>query len=262
MLGFILVSVVIALPAMLLRYVFVKRPISKPVALACVVPGWIGLVSLGHLAGWGDTPVFIHVGTILSFSALVAPQRARKNGRVRGTQAGQEPRVAAAPAGPPDRSYTTAELEQALFPTAESGGQTRGSAPQPSLQAASSPETPPVVLPLPFAPAGAAIPPQDAKEQLETLGRVLTLPQYAAYRVRIEGHTDSREAPGAEAALSLKRAEEVKRYLVQHCALAPERLVVQGYGASRSRATNETPEGRRRNRRVEIVNLGRELPQD
>jgi len=49
----------------------------------------------------------------------------------------------------------------------------------------------------------------------------------------------------------------IKTYLVQHFHLAPERILAVGYGSSRPIASNDTPEGRSQNRRVEVVNLGR-----
>jgi OOP family OmpA-OmpF porin len=57
--------------------------------------------------------------------------------------------------------------------------------------------------------------------------------------------------------LSEKRAESIKRYLVQRFEIVPDRLVVKGYGKNQPRTTNETSEGRSQNRRVEVVNLGK-----
>jgi outer membrane protein OmpA-like peptidoglycan-associated protein len=51
--------------------------------------------------------------------------------------------------------------------------------------------------------------------------------------------------------LSLGRASSVVQYLVQH-GIQQTRLVAKGYGASQPVADNNTPEGRARNRRVEI----------
>ena len=154
------------------------------------------------------------------------------------------------------RPYTVAMLAQALFPEVplfrrRGEGRQEPSAPA-SLPNSSGKAF--VVLPLTFPPASAALQPHYSHD-LDMLGNVLTLVRYAAYRVQIAGHTDSLEAPGTEPALSLQRAEEVQRYLVQHFGITPERLLVQGYGASQPYATNATPEGRDQNRRVEIVSL-------
>jgi outer membrane protein OmpA-like peptidoglycan-associated protein len=144
------------------------------------------------------------------------------------------------------RPYTITELAQALF-LEDRGWRFRESSPPPGLRA-------PVVLPLTFAPASAAIEPRYTSD-LDRLGTVLTQPHYAASRVRIVGYTDSLEAPGTETTLARQRAEAVQHYLVQHFAITPERLLVQGEGASHPRAPNDTPEGRSANRRVEIVAL-------
>jgi len=162
----------------------------------------------------------------------------------RGTILGLAPKSVSSPMVPGTdlrgRPYTTAELAQALFPE-DRGWRFRSSMPKA-----------PVVLPLPFAPASAAIEPQYFLD-LDRLATVLTQPQYAASRVQITGHTDSLEAPGTETALAHQRAEAVQRYLVAHFPLASEQLLVHGEGASHPRATNDTPEGRSANRRVEIV---------
>ena len=84
----------------------------------------------------------------------------------------------------------------------------------------------------------------------------LTVPQYSAYRVMIEGHTDSIGSDSYNRRLSERRAESIKRYLLQHFPIELDRLVVKGYGKSKPIASNDTPDGRDKNRRVEIVNLG------
>jgi outer membrane protein OmpA-like peptidoglycan-associated protein len=91
---------------------------------------------------------------------------------------------------------------------------------------------------------------------LDKLGNVLTAPQYSAYRVQIEGHTDSIGSDSYNRRLSEKRAASVKRYLVQHFPIPSDRLVVKGFGKSKPIASNDTPEGRDQNRRVEVLNLG------
>ena len=70
-------------------------------------------------------------------------------------------------------------------------------------------------------------------------------------RVSVEGHTDSVGAPEYNEKLSVRRAEAVFRYLVNH-GVAPERMEVAGYGLSRAVADNDTESGRAQNRRVEL----------
>src|SRR5262245_15953234 len=70
-------------------------------------------------------------------------------------------------------------------------------------------------------------------------------------RVAIEGHTDSLGADAENQALSLQRAEAVRRYLVRK-GVPPERLVVRALGEAHPVASNDSPDGRARNRRVEL----------
>lgn len=68
----------------------------------------------------------------------------------------------------------------------------------------------------------------------------------------VEGHTDSRGALAMNQELSQKRAESVRAYLVSR-GIAADRITATGVGPSRPVASNNTPEGRANNRRVEIV---------
>jgi outer membrane protein OmpA-like peptidoglycan-associated protein len=69
--------------------------------------------------------------------------------------------------------------------------------------------------------------------------------------VRIEGHTDSQGAAAANQRLSQKRAESVRRYLIDQ-AIAPTRMEAEGFGEDRPLEDNRTAEGRAANRRVEF----------
>ncbi len=68
----------------------------------------------------------------------------------------------------------------------------------------------------------------------------------------VEGHTDSIGNPEANRDLSIRRAELVRRHLLQATGLAPEKIEVRGYGQSRPVGDNATQEGRRQNRRIVI----------
>jgi outer membrane protein OmpA-like peptidoglycan-associated protein len=155
------------------------------------------------------------------------------------------------------RNYTDEELARALFPEARSDIRTRGIGPaSPSPQSPSTPSTnPSVALNVLFDFNSDKIQ-QSYSSDLDKLGRVLTTPQYSAYRVQIEGHTDSIGSDSYNQRLSERRAESIKRYLLQHFRIQPDRLVVRGYGKSNPIASNDTAEGRDKNRRVEIVNIG------
>ena len=70
--------------------------------------------------------------------------------------------------------------------------------------------------------------------------------------LRIEGHTDNTGPELLNKTLSQERAEAVRRYLIQR-GVAGSRLEARGYGPSRTIASNDTPEGRSENRRVEFI---------
>ena len=68
----------------------------------------------------------------------------------------------------------------------------------------------------------------------------------------VAGHTDNTGNPQLNQTLSLKRAEAVRNWMRDTGDVSESCFAVQGYGASRPIATNDTPEGRALNRRVEI----------
>lgn len=70
-------------------------------------------------------------------------------------------------------------------------------------------------------------------------------------RVEIGGHTDATGSAAINRRLSLQRAQSVKAYLVRK-GVRPDRLETVGYGPGNPIATNDTEEGRRENRRVEL----------
>lgn len=70
-------------------------------------------------------------------------------------------------------------------------------------------------------------------------------------KVRVEGHTDNRGAREYNLDLSQRRAKSVVDYLVKKGIPSP-RLTARGYGFDRPVATNATPLGRAKNRRVEF----------
>jgi outer membrane protein OmpA-like peptidoglycan-associated protein len=68
----------------------------------------------------------------------------------------------------------------------------------------------------------------------------------------VAGHTDNTGNPKLNQTLSLKRAEAVRNWMRDTGDVPESCFAVQGYGESRPVATNDTPEGRALNRRVEI----------
>lgn len=73
--------------------------------------------------------------------------------------------------------------------------------------------------------------------------------------VEISGHTDNVGEKAANQQLSENRAKAVKEYLVSK-GISEERLQYKGYGESKPIATNDTPEGRAKNRRTEFTVVG------
>lgn len=73
-------------------------------------------------------------------------------------------------------------------------------------------------------------------------------------KLEIQVHTDDSFRNVWGRSPSRNRAQEIVRWLVTH-GVAAARLVAQGYGESKPVASNRTPEGRARNRRVELVEL-------
>jgi len=71
-------------------------------------------------------------------------------------------------------------------------------------------------------------------------------------KLSIEGHTDSTGGDEINRKLSLARADSVKAFLTE-MGVAAANMTTQGFGSDKPLMPNDTPEGRARNRRVEIV---------
>jgi outer membrane protein OmpA-like peptidoglycan-associated protein len=80
----------------------------------------------------------------------------------------------------------------------------------------------------------------------------LVVNEFEKTYVDIVGHTDSTGAAEYNQQLSVRRAQSVASYL-QSQGVLPERLLVRGMGEDSPVASNDTPEGRALNRRVEII---------
>ena len=79
------------------------------------------------------------------------------------------------------------------------------------------------------------------------------LTEHPDWALSINGHTDSVGDAGFNQDLSLKRCRAVGNALTQRLHIAPERLTYAGFGATQPKESNDTPTGRARNRRVELV---------
>ena len=78
--------------------------------------------------------------------------------------------------------------------------------------------------------------------------------QHPDLTVIIEGHTDSTGVAEANQTLSEQRAAHVRQRLITEFGVDSTRIAgTAGFGSTRPRASNDTPDGRRQNRRVELV---------
>jgi chemotaxis protein MotB len=89
------------------------------------------------------------------------------------------------------------------------------------------------------------------------LSRIANILNQHGFEVRIEGHTDNVPIHTAEFRsnweLSTARATAVVRILIEELGFDPARVSVGGFGEYHPLDTNLTPEGRQRNRRVDLV---------
>ena len=92
-----------------------------------------------------------------------------------------------------------------------------------------------------------------AREKLAKISGIVL--GYPSLRLAIEGNTDSIGTESFNQQLSEQRADGVRTYLTQQ-GIPESSTTSAGYGKSRPIASNDTPEGRQQNRRVELVVSG------
>jgi chemotaxis protein MotB len=103
-------------------------------------------------------------------------------------------------------------------------------------------------------PSGSAVVNPKGKEALGTLSQVLNV--NPDINIVVEGHTDSIPIHGKfedNWALSTARATAIARILIDNYNVDPTRITASGRSKFEPVDTNETPEGRQRNRRTEII---------
>jgi outer membrane protein OmpA-like peptidoglycan-associated protein len=98
-----------------------------------------------------------------------------------------------------------------------------------------------------------ATPKPESETTLQHVQQLMT--SDASLRLEVQGHTDDSGSPEHNAELSGDRAASVRNWLTAH-GIAASRLTSKGYGATRPVADNHTPEGKAKNRRVELAKLG------
>jgi outer membrane protein OmpA-like peptidoglycan-associated protein len=92
-----------------------------------------------------------------------------------------------------------------------------------------------------------------AVPDLMTLGRALTNPELRGSVFLVSGHTDAKGGDAYNQRLSERRAQAVKRFLVQRFHLPDDSLVTAGYGEEQLKDSANPYAGE--NRRVQIANL-------
>jgi outer membrane protein OmpA-like peptidoglycan-associated protein len=95
----------------------------------------------------------------------------------------------------------------------------------------------------------------EARQNLEKLAGILN--KYEDTNILIEGHTDSTGPEDYNIDLSRRRAQSVSHHLAT-LNVATSRFSVIGYGEMQPVATNDTPDGRQLNRRVELAIMANE----
>jgi chemotaxis protein MotB len=101
----------------------------------------------------------------------------------------------------------------------------------------------------------------EGQKILEKIAGVLM--QHTNRQIHVIGHTDDvpiRRKFASNWELSTARATAAVRFLQEHAGVEPRRLGALGYGEFHPAAPNTTPEGRAKNRRIEIVILPEEFP--
>jgi len=91
-------------------------------------------------------------------------------------------------------------------------------------------------------------------QQLDAAGRAfkkaLEVGKAEKWIIEIAGHTDNVGSPETNIKLSKERAESVRQYLLQTYGLPQNMVSAQGYGEAQPIVSNDTPDGREKNRRV------------
>ena len=91
---------------------------------------------------------------------------------------------------------------------------------------------------------------EDGIQQLDVAGAALGRPQLAAHRFLLAGHTDDLGDSDYNRALSVRRAQAARQYLIDEYGIEPDRLESKGFGSDQPRSSEGTPEARKLNRRV------------
>ncbi|MGF1466080.1 MAG: OmpA family protein [Sandaracinaceae bacterium] len=124
-------------------------------------------------------------------------------------------------------------------------------APMPEPERESEPE-PGLVLEGVLFESGSATIDEESYVRLDRVVEYMT--HRTSARIRVSGHTDNVGDPERNQELSQERAAAVRQYLIAH-GIDGRRVQAVGYGDRQPVASNDTEEGRARNRRIEALEL-------
>ncbi|HKU25462.1 MAG TPA: OmpA family protein [Candidatus Sulfotelmatobacter sp.] len=93
----------------------------------------------------------------------------------------------------------------------------------------------------------------EARERLAKISGIIEA--YPSLKLQVEGHTDSIGSDEYNLQLSEKRADSVRAYLVSN-GVTPDSVTAQGFGKADPVADNSTAQGRKLNRRVDMIVSG------
>lgn len=95
----------------------------------------------------------------------------------------------------------------------------------------------------------------ESKAELDKL--ILFLKQNPSVKIELSGHTDNSGDKKFNQTLSANRAKAVYDYLVKEGQINPQRLTYKGYGDSKPKVPNDSPENKAKNRRTEFKIIGK-----
>jgi outer membrane protein OmpA-like peptidoglycan-associated protein len=172
---------------------------------------------------------------------------------------GIRPAAPSAPAAAPDPASQQAAARAPVAPVSPA---TQQPASQQPIVAAARPmasapaaAAPSVNLTVQFMTGSAELTP-DAMRTLDELGRALSSATLAAFRFRIEGHTDTVGSSEINMTLSQMRAAKVAEYLETKFGVSAARLEPVGRGSQAPLIRTGDQVNEPRNRRVQVINLG------
>lgn len=97
----------------------------------------------------------------------------------------------------------------------------------------------------------------NSQPYLKMIGDILV--KYPKLKIEVGGHTDNRGSKVANLKLSGARANSVREFLVGNFPDLDKTISSRGYGSTKPKASNATPDGRLQNRRVELKVLNPEV---